>query len=261
MTKACQLFSGSSGNSIFIANDNTKILVDAGVTAKRLDEAFSNIGENPKDLSAIFITHEHSDHIAGVRVFATRHNIPVFAERDVLDKMYSAGHITDKIIADSISDNMELGGIEIVPFYNSHDSVKCVGYRFNMGNKSVSICTDTGYITDDARKALLGSTMVYLESNHEERMLLNGSYPYPLKQRILSDRGHLSNSASAEFATELVQNGTTRLVLAHLSKENNLPDLARQTAVSTLENAGLKLDEDYLLRVSKEINNERPIIL
>lgn len=262
MAKVCQLYSGSSGNCIYIANKDVKILIDAGVSAKRIDEGLSAIGESGDSISAILITHEHSDHIKGVRVFAEKHGVPVFAKDDVLEFMIENGSITSKINTEGICNNMELGGIEIMHFQNSHDSVSCTGYRLNMPNgKSVGICTDTGYITESARTALLGCDMVFLESNHEITMLQNGNYPYMLKQRILSDYGHLSNSASAEFARELVENGTTRLALAHLSKENNLPDIARQTTISTLEMAGLAEEKDYRLTVSREINSERPIIL
>ena len=261
MAKACHLFSGSSGNSIFIDNKGTKILVDVGVSAKRIDEALAKIGENGDDLSAIFLTHEHSDHISGLRVFATRHKLPVYAERDVIDKLRADGHITDKMVAIEISEKMELGGIEIIPFANSHDSVSCVGYRFNFGKKSISICTDTGYITDSARDTILGTDMVFLESNHEITMLQNGGYPYPLKQRILSNKGHLSNHACAEFAVQLVEAGATRIVLSHLSGENNHPDIARQSTISALLDAGYKENEDYWLFVSRAVNEERPIIL
>lgn len=261
MAKACQLFSGSSGNSIFISYRETKILVDAGVSAKRIENALSQIGENASELSAIFVTHEHSDHIAGIRVLASRYHIPVFAEKKVLSKMISSGAVNDKVEADEIAENMELGGIEIAPFYNSHDSASCVGYRFNLGGKSISVCTDTGYITKDAREKLLGTDMIFLESNHEVSMLMNGTYPYILKQRILSDNGHLSNETASEFAKELVNSGTTRLVLAHLSRENNHPEIAKQTTVSALSSAGLKQEEDYLLSVSKIENQERPMIL
>lgn len=262
MSKACQLYSGSSGNSIFISSKDTKILIDAGVSAKKIDEGLASIGENADDLSAIFVTHEHIDHIKGLRVFATKHNIPVFAERDVLDSMIESGNVTDKMTADAISDNMELNGVEIIPFYNSHDSVKCVGYRFNLSDKrSIAVCTDTGYVTDSAREALLGTDLVFLESNHEIRMLQNGTYPYNLKQRIMSIRGHLSNDACAEFAKELVENGTTRLCLAHLSRDNNYPDLARQTTHSALTDNGFKEGIDFRLYVSSPQNQERPIVL
>lgn len=262
MAKACQLFSGSKGNSIFISNGNAKILVDAGVSAKRLDESLMDIGENGDDISAIFITHEHSDHIKGIRVFATKHNIPVFAHQDVISKMIASGDITDKVTSNAISDNMELCGIEIKPFTLSHDSTACVGYRFNLGgNRSISVCTDTGYITDEARSALLGTDLIFLESNHEVTMLENGPYPYPLKQRILSDYGHLSNASCSQFASELVKNGTTRICLSHLSDENNHPDIAKQTTLAVLNESGFKENIDFRLKVSAKINNERPIVL
>lgn len=262
MSKVCQLFSGSSGNSIYIASRDAKILVDAGVTCKRLTEGLASIGEDASQLSAIFVTHEHNDHIKGIRVFAKKYNIPVFSEENVLEAMYSAGHITGDITAEKISDNMELCGVEIVPFHNSHDSVACVGYRFNLADgRSVSVCTDTGYVTDEAREKITGSDLVFLESNHEVTMLQNGPYNYMLKQRILSIHGHLSNEACSEFATELVENGTTRLVLSHLSKENNLPDLAYQTTLSRLVENGFKENVDFRLRVSPEVNYERPIVL
>ena len=132
MAKACQLFSGSSGNSIFISGGNAKFLVEAGVSAKRIGEALSSIGENPQDLTAVFVTHEHIDHIKGIRVFAKKYNIPVFAQTDVLDKMRDGGDVNEYISAEAISENMELSGVEILPFKLSHDSVACVGYRFNL---------------------------------------------------------------------------------------------------------------------------------
>ena len=188
MAKACQLFSGSSGNSIFISGGNAKFLVDAGVSAKRIGEALSSIGENPQDLTAVFVTHEHIDHIKGIRVFAKKYNIPVFAQTDVLDKMRDGGDVNEYISAEAISENMELSGVEILPFKLSHDSVACVGYRFNLpGGRSVSVCTDTGFVTDGAHSALAGSDLVFLESNHETKMLENGFYPYQLKKRIMSD--------------------------------------------------------------------------
>lgn len=262
MAKVCQLFSGSSGNSIFISNGNTRILVDAGVSAKRLDDALLNIGEEPGSLSAIFVTHEHSDHIKGLRVFSSRHKIPVFAHSSVIESMSISGDINDKIICNIIDGNTEFCGVEINPFTLSHDSSACIGYRFNLpGGRSISVCTDTGYITDEARSALLGTDLIFLESNHEITMLQNGPYPYPLKQRILSLHGHLSNTACSEFAKELVRNGTTRVCLSHLSKENNHPEIARQTVLAALNDCGFKENKDFRLSVSSPINNERPIVL
>lgn len=262
MPKVCQLFSGSSGNSIFMSDGRTKLLVDAGVSAKRIEQGLSAIGESADELSAILITHEHSDHIKGVRVFASRHNIPVFGNNAVLEDMIMNGGITDNIHAEPVHKNMQIGTVEIVPFENSHDSIACLGYRVNMcGDRSVAVCTDTGYITDSAREALLGTDLVFLESNHEITMVQNGPYPYNLKRRILSRRGHLSNADCSAFAKELLESGTTRLVLAHLSRENNHPDIARQTTLAALTGAGFTEGHDFRLRVSPPENAERAIVL
>ncbi|MBQ7202440.1 MAG: MBL fold metallo-hydrolase [Eubacterium sp.] len=261
MAKVCQLFSGSSGNSIFVSSADTKVLIDAGVSAKRIENALLSIGEDAGELDAIFVTHEHSDHISGVRVLASRYGIPVFAKGSVLEAMINNGCVTEKVNAKVIDGNMELGGIEVVPFENSHDSAACLGYRLNLRDRSVAVCTDTGYITEAARNTLNGTDLVFLESNHEITMLQNGPYPYYLKQRILSKVGHLSNVACSEFAAELVKSGTTRLVLAHLSRENNHPDIARQTTLGELTAQGFKEDYDFLLRVSPPENCERAIVL
>lgn len=262
MSKVCQLFSGSSGNAIYVQCKNAKFLIDAGVSAKKLDTALGNIDVDPNELDAIFITHEHIDHIKGVRVFASRHNIPVFADENVLEKMIESGHINEKITAEKTSENMNMCGTEIIPFKLSHDSIACFGYRFNMPDgRAISICTDTGYITDHAKQVIKGTDLIFLESNHEITMLQNGFYPYNLKQRIMSDRGHLSNNACAEYAGELVKTGTTRIILSHLSRENNHPDIARQTTLCTLNQNGFNENIDFRLNVSSPENNERPIIL
>lgn len=262
MSKVCQLFSGSSGNAIYVQSQSTKFLIDAGVSAKKLDIALSNIDVNPDELDAIFITHEHIDHIKGVKVFAARHKTPVFADENVLEKMIANGSINEKITAEKISENMHFCSAEIIPFRLSHDSVACYGYRFNLPDgRSVSICTDTGYITDEARKSIKGTDLIFLESNHEITMLQNGFYPYNLKQRIMSEKGHLSNSDCAAYAGEIVKTGTTRLVLSHLSRENNHPDIARQTTLCTLNQNGFHENIDFRLKVSPPENIERPIIL
>lgn len=262
MAKTCHLFSGSSGNSIFISDRETKILVDAGVSAKRLEIALSEIDEGADGLDGIFITHEHADHVQGLKVLASRYGIPVFTSEKIIEKLWKDERLSDKIPVNIIEKNDMLGSIEVVPFKNSHDSVECYGYRFNLkGGRSVSVCTDTGYITPDAKKALRGSDLVYLESNHEIMMLENGPYPYILKQRILSRVGHLSNADCAVFARELVESGTTRLVLSHLSRENNYPEIARQTTLSALEEAGFENGRDFRLAVSPPVNEGAPIIL
>lgn len=262
MAKVCQLFSGSRGNSIYIACKDAKFLVDVGVSAKREEIALKNIGVSPDEINAIFVTHEHSDHISGIRVFASRYNIPVFAHPDVLQYMRLHNKINDKVCADSIVNPTEAMDTKITPFINSHDSVACYGYRFDLSDgRSIGICTDTGYITDDARKKLCGCDLVFIESNHEITMLQNGPYTYDLKKRILSAKGHLSNRSCGEYACELVKNGTTRLVLSHISEENNTPDIAYQTTLCELLDAGYKENCDFRLKVSGVENKERPIVL
>ncbi len=262
MSKACQLFSGSKGNSVYVACSTGKFLVDVGVSAKRLENALGEIGVSPSELCGIFVTHEHSDHISGLRVFASRYNLDVYAHPDVITAMRNTKKIDDKVKTREITSPLELSGVKIIPFENSHDSVACLGYRFDMSDgRSICICTDTGYVTDDARKKMRGCDLAFLESNHEVTMLQNGTYTYQLKQRILSNSGHLSNDSCAEYACELVRGGTTRIVLSHLSRENNMPDIAYQTTLCALRQEGFKENKDFRLSVSPQENHERPIVL
>ncbi|MDE5670809.1 MAG: MBL fold metallo-hydrolase [Eubacterium sp.] len=262
MAKACQLFSGSSGNSIYIGNNRTGILVDIGVSAKRCEYQLNRIGIAASSLKAIFVTHEHRDHIAGVRVFASKFNIPVFAAPETLEEMRKHDQINSKIEAYEIDGAADINGIGVESFKNSHDAACCLGYKITMPDgRKISVCTDTGYVTDEAKAALSGTDMIFLESNHEISMLENGGYPYHLKRRILSAKGHLSNFAAGEFAKELLQSGTTRFVLSHLSRENNMPEIARQTTISALSELGAKENSDYRLYVSKPENNEGLIVL
>lgn len=262
MSKVCQLFSGSSGNSIYIGGSRGGILVDIGVSAKRCGYALSRIGVPPESIKAVFVTHEHYDHVAGVRVFASRYKIPVFAAPAVLEEMRFAGIANNTVKSYEINKVLDFDGIIAETFENSHDSAACIGYKFTMPDGwKISVCTDTGYITDDAKITLAGTDLIFLESNHEIAMLENGPYPYHLKKRILSARGHLSNFAAGEFAKELIQGGTTRFVLSHLSRENNVPEIARQTAVNALSEIGAKENIDYRLFVSKPENDGGLIVL
>lgn len=262
MAKACQLFSGSSGNSIYIGNNSGGVLVDIGVSARRCEYALNRIGVAPESLKAIFVTHEHSDHISGIRVFASKFHIPVFASPETTEEMNRTGALNEKISSFEIEKSLDLGGFGVETFRNSHDSASCLGYKFTMPDgRRISVCTDTGYVTDDAKKSLAGTDMIFLESNHEVSMLENSSYPYILKKRILSVKGHLSNFAAGEFMKELLQSGTTRFVLSHLSRENNMPEIARQNAVSALDEIGARENSDFRLYVSKPENDEGLIVL
>lgn len=262
MSKVCQLFSGSSGNSILISAKGKNFLVDIGVSAKRCEKALLDVGVNPESIDAVFVTHEHNDHASGVRVFSNRYKIPVFASAACLEEMYIKNYIDDKVDAQALDYHTELFGIEIKGFRQSHDSVDCLGYRFELPNaRSVAVCTDTGYVTDNAKEICRGVDLIFIESNHEVSMVQAGPYPYSLKQRILGVKGHLSNFACSEYIKELALGGTTRFVLSHLSRENNMPHIARQTAVSALSEIDFIEDRDYRLYVSSPENRDGGILL
>lgn len=262
MSKVCQLYSGSNGNSILISGNGHNFLVDIGVSAKKCENALLEIGIDPDSIEGIFITHEHFDHVSGVRVFATRHKVPVFADFECIDAMLESGTIDSRQHIETIDYHMEIGGVEVQTFCQSHDSANCLGYRFNMPDgRNVGVCTDTGFVTDNAKALLKGVDLIFIESNHEVSMVQTGSYPYMLKKRILGAKGHLSNFDCGEYIKTLAQSGTTRFVLCHLSRENNMPHIARQTAISALGEIGLKEDTDFRLYVSPPQNDSRCIPL
>ncbi len=256
MAKFCSLYSSSSGNSTYIGTSRGGILVDIGVSAKRTSEALLGIGVDPCDIAAIFITHEHADHVNGVRVFAKKYGVPVYASAGTLSGMQEQGALDPKIKTRVIpSSGIEAAGIFVRPFATPHDSRESCGYSVvTPDGKRISVATDIGKMTDTVMDAIHGSDLVLLESNHDVGMLRNGPYPFFLKQRILSDHGHLSNENCAKTAVRLVESGTTRLVLGHLSKENNMPALAYETTHSAMTIAGAKLGVDYLLTVAGDLN-------
>ena len=252
MARFCSLFSSSSGNCTYIGSSDGGVLIDAGVSARQITAKLDGIGVSPAEISAIFITHEHTDHVSGLRVFASKNHIPVYTRAGTLRALEKAGIANCSFDISVVpEEGMESGGQFIVPFETSHDSAESCGYTVTTSDdRKIAVATDTGIVTDATRKAVDGCDLILAESNHDIGMLRNGSYPYMLKRRILSDVGHLSNAACSEFVTELVKNGTTRIVLGHLSKENNMPDLAFQTSRSALECAGAVQFRDYILKVA-----------
>ena len=259
MAKFCSLFSSSSGNSTYIGTSQGGILIDIGVSAKKTADALKNIGVDPNSIAAVFVTHEHNDHINGVRVFAERHGTKVFASQGTLAGMEEAGAITSKIQTGVIpSEGTEAGGIFIRPFRTPHDSRESTGFSVvTPDGKRLAVATDIGEVTDTVMNAIFGCDLVLLESNHDVGMLRNGPYPYFLKERILSKFGHLSNECCAETAVRLMESGTTRFVLGHLSKENNIPALAFETTRAAMRMAGAVENIDYLLSVA---GNDNPVI-
>lgn len=262
MARFCSLFSSSSGNSTYIGSAKTGILVDAGVSAKKMKEALLSRDIDPSKLGGIFITHEHSDHIKGVRILASTYKIPVFATEATLTFLEENGALTAKFPYEVIPyEGREIGDIFVKPFRTPHDSRESCGYRieFSDGQKA-AVATDIGKITDEIKSNLLGCELVMLESNHDIGMLQNGPYPYALKRRILSEVGHLSNIACADMTAELVSKGTGRIYLGHLSQDNNFPDLAYQTNLSAIrEKTGAVIGRDFLMEVNK-VENDMGII-
>lgn len=256
MVRFCPLFSGSSGNSTYISNGSFSILIDIGVSAKAITDALLEIGVKPDEIDAIFITHEHTDHIKGVRVFASKFDIPVYANELTMNELLKDEKFASNVEYRVIDSPVCFNGNTIKAFSTPHDSVSSCGYRIESNDERViTVCTDIGCVTDDIRNALNGADIILFESNHETNMLMNGTYPYPLKLRIASDIGHLSNRCCSEELPKLVNNGTTRIILGHISKDNNTPLLAETTAVSTLKMHGFERDLDYILSVAKPSGN------
>ncbi len=247
MKKIIPLFSGSSGNCTYIRYNDEEILVDAGVSMKMIECALDSVNTSLSRIKAIFVTHEHTDHIKGVEAISKAYRIPVYINGASAEYAVENGIFceTQKYINEkNAGDSVDLDGIHADIFRTPHDSCGSVGYRFSFADKSsFGYATDMGYITKTTAEMLFGCETVLLESNHDVRMLKNGPYPYYLKHRILSDKGHLSNDAAAGFLPYLYEKGAKKVILAHLSEHNNTPRLAYETNVEALKNAGISTEE------------------
>lgn len=246
------LRSGSRGNASLVSGGNTKLLVDCGVSGKSVTSALADVDVYPEDISAIAVTHEHIDHIAGIGVMMRRYHIPVWANAATWTAMESQVGKIDKSLV-NIFDNdssFEIGEIGVKPFSIPHDAADPVGYGFMCGDEKVAVATDIGELKKDLFEAIRGSKTVLLESNHDVNMLEIGKYPPQLKRRIRGKLGHLSNDDAGRAAEFLVRLGTERIILGHLSEENNYPELARQTVICVLNDAGIKCGRDVLLGVA-----------
>lgn len=246
------LYSGSSGNSTLIYDGSDAILIDVGKNAKQTMLTLNELDIAPEKLRAVFVTHEHSDHIAGIRVLCQRYGIPLFASGGTLEALEDKGHLKGDFPVYKISDYADVAGFHIECFHTSHDAAESMGYTVETeSGRKLALATDLGIMTDEVKSSIMGSNAIILESNHDLNMLFNGPYPYPLKRRIAGDRGHLSNDVAAETAKALVENGTEHIILGHISENNNIPELAVQTTTGELMTIGAKQEKDYRLFAGK----------
>lgn len=256
----CPLYSGSSGNALFLQAGKTRLLIDAGKTGSCISAALEKIGVAPETLSGVLITHEHSDHILGAGVMARKYHLPIFATGETWRAMDGKiGKVPGELIRTVQSGKgFWLGDIGVEPFSIPHDAADPVGYRLWGGNLSVSTATDLGVFTEKVFERIAGSTLVLLESNHDPDMLRkNPRYNQLLKARILGNKGHLSNEACAAALLQLIAGGTKHLILGHLSGENNTPALARRVSENAMTREGIRVGADVSLQVAlrDEIGN------
>ena len=242
------LASGSSGNCILLSQGKNHILVDAGISCRRIVCALRGLGIEPESLLGVCITHEHSDHIAGLSTLTKHFSLPVYTSPGTARQLcYRMAGLEDLIRAMAPGAGMEAGPFSLDCFPTSHDAAEPMGFTFTAAGRRAAVVTDLGYVSDDVLDAVLGSQAVVCESNHDVEWLRSGSYPIYLKARILGDKGHLSNEAGAALALRCAQAGAHTVVLAHLSAENNTPARALQTAQTVLSAGGV---EDVCLAVA-----------
>ena len=229
----CSIASGSSGNCIYVGTDATHLLVDVGISGKKTEGGLNSIGQSLKNIDGILVTHEHSDHICGLGVLSRKYHIPIFATRGTIAaiKMSSSvGKIEEELFVPIKADeSFRIKDITVEPMRTSHDAAEPVAYRMRYENKKIAIATDLGTYNEYTVECLKGMDLLFLEANHDVNMLQVGPYPYQLKRRILGDRGHLSNELSGQLLKRIAHEKLQGVILGHLSKDNNIPELAYET--------------------------------
>ena len=236
MFNFCSLYSGSSGNCLFIETENTKLLIDAGVSLKKIEEGLDKVNVEPSSLNGILVTHEHSDHIKSLGNLSKKFDIPVFANQKTFDAMPKQ---TEKIMCNNINcintnEKFEINDLTFKPFSIPHDAANPVGYTIFGDNKQLSVATDIGNMSLDILNTIEGSSFLMLESNYDPEVLKCCSYPFHLKQRISGNKGHLPNYMAGKTIAYLLNTGLSQVILGHLSKESNFPELAYKTVVDEL---------------------------
>lgn len=253
--KLCSIASGSSGNCIYLETEESHILIDAGYSGKQIEKLLKQASIDPKNLDAIFVTHEHSDHIQGVGVLSRRFHIPIYANRKTWEAMSSK---IGKITADhrKVFKNKQrfaFKDLEVFPFQLYHDAVDPVGYSFVCRDEKASVLTDTGILDQEIMDAVQGSDIYYFEANHDEGMLLEGPYPQPLKERILSEKGHLSNRQAGTALCDLLRGDDEVVLLAHMSVVNDSAEVCRNTICSTLMEEGIDPERHMKILVAPRL--------
>lgn len=258
--------SGSSGNCIYVGSDNTHILVDVGISGKRVEQGLKELEITGKDVDAILITHEHSDHIQGLGVISRKYGIPIYSTRGTLEQIASSkslGNIDLSLLNEiSYDSSYKIKDISFNTIKISHDAAEPVAYSFGCGDKKAAIITDLGTYDDNIKEKLKGLDAIFLEANHDVRMLQLGPYPYNLKQRILGNKGHLSNELAGRLLSDVLHDNMKHIVLSHLSKENNMPELAYEAVrlEVTMADSPYKGD-DFDIMIAKRDEPSKTLIL
>lgn len=242
MITAYTLFSGSGGNCIYVKHGKTEILIDAGKSALSVEKSLASVGTSIENISAIFVTHEHSDHISALEIISKKYSVPVHITSPSLDFILrSSKYIQKNAVEHCVKYEQNAGSLHLSSFVIPHDSVQNVGYRITSDDgDTLGIATDMGHVTDEIKESLFGCRNVIVESNHDKDMLIYGKYPDFLKSRILSENGHLSNEDCSSLVCALADKGTINFTLAHLSRENNTPEAAFFTSRNALDKCGFK---------------------
>ena len=231
--RLCSIASGSSGNCIYVGSDTTHLLVDAGISGKKIEEGLRSLELSLRDIDGILVTHEHADHINGLGVLVRKQEIPIYGTKGTLQRIKatkSLGELPEDIFREiKAEESFIIKDVHVSPMEISHDASEPVAYRFRYDKRNIGIITDLGVYNDYTVACLKEMDALFLEANHDVRMLETGPYPYYLKQRILGNRGHLSNEMSGRLLARLLENGEKKVMLGHLSKENNMPELAYET--------------------------------
>ena len=262
--KLCTIASGSSGNCVYVASYKTNLLVDVGISTKRIEEGLSSIDIKPDTIQGILITHEHTDHISGLRVMSKRYNIPIYTTYETAQAILQKK--TMKEIPEELfhyikpNEEFKINDISVEPFAISHDASNPVGYTLGASGKKLGIATDLGTYDDYTVSKLQDSDVLVIEANHDENMLMVGKYPYFLKQRITGKKGHLSNDATASLLIQLLNDKLEHVILAHLSKENNYAELAYETVCCELNNYGCDLDSLNLSVAHRDVPSSMVLV-